>query len=175
MKLWGQAGRGQGVTSLHFAYPFPRFAPPHHSILSSFTSPANLPPPPLPCLPAATCRQAAVPAIPSPAVLLLPSFFIKLLKRQSGSVVVAWYPACWPSQSAQLQRRPARRILAPSSNQMAALRFSGSNGILSVAIGTIGKQRHKMNYSVSSSSLMDKRTERPRTLRCAVLCCCSCQ
>lgn len=39
MKLWGQAGRGQGVTSLHFAYPFPRFTP-HHIIPLSLPLPA---------------------------------------------------------------------------------------------------------------------------------------
>lgn len=45
MKLWGQAGRGQGVTSLHFAYPFPRFTLPSttsfHS-LSLHPAPAYL-------------------------------------------------------------------------------------------------------------------------------------
>lgn len=38
----------------------------------------------------------------------------------------------------------------------------------STSSGAIGKQRPKMNYPVSSPSLMDKRTERSRTLRCAV-------
>ena len=53
----------------------------------------------------------------------------------------------------------------PSLNQVPRL-LSGPNGIFSAAIGTIGKQRPKMNYLVSSPSLMDKRTKRPRTLRC---------
>ena len=37
-----------------------------------------------PSLSAATCRQAVAPAIPPPAVPLLPFFFIKLPKQQSG-------------------------------------------------------------------------------------------
>lgn len=163
MKLWGQAGRGQSVTSLHFAYPFPRFTPPqHHSILSPFIQPHQ---PTSSSVP--SCRPPRVGELLSqlsfPAVLLLPFFFIKLLKRQSAAV--AWYPACWPSQSVQLQRAPSSPHLCPSPNQVPRL-FSGSNGILSVAIGTIGKQRPKMNYPVSSSSLMNNQTGRSRTLRC---------
>ena len=36
MKLWDPTGRGQGVTSLHFAYPFPCFAPSTTSFHSLF-------------------------------------------------------------------------------------------------------------------------------------------
>ena len=47
---------------------------------SSFAQPATC----RSILSAATCRQAVAPAIPPPAVPLLPFFFIKLPKQQSG-------------------------------------------------------------------------------------------
>lgn len=50
----------------------------------------------------------------------------------------------------------ARAQLARRSCPFMAAARPGSNDILSVAEGTIGKQRLKMNYSVSSSSLMNK-------------------
>ena len=152
MKLWNPAGRGRSVASLPLPFPLPFII----FILSSSTSPSL--PPPLPSLPAATCRQATVPAIFSPAILLLPFFFIKL---PSGSVAVAAWrgaPVCWPSQPAQLQRHPARRALAlpaaacPLPSSLSPASRCGP----SAAIRTIGKQRLKMNYSVSSSSLMNK-------------------
>lgn len=122
MKLWNRVGRGQGVTSLHFAYPFPCFAPSTTSFHSLFLRPAS--PTYLllrSILPAATCRQAAVPAILSPAVLLLPFFFIKLPKRQSGSVAVALCPASRSSCGG----RPARRTLV-----LHQIRCRGSSPVL---------------------------------------------
>ena len=123
---------------------------------SSFAQPATC----RPSLSAATCRQAVAPAIPPPAVPLLSFFFIKLPKQQ-GMAYVAWCctqpagPTCRSSQPVQPQRRPARRTLASSPNQVPRL-LSGSNGILSVEDGAIGKQRPKINYPVSFPSLLNK-------------------
>ena len=93
---------------------------------------------------------------PSPAVPLLPFFFIKLPKQQ-GMAYVAWCctqpagPACRFSHSgAQFAAPlPLHQIRWPRL-------FSGSNGILSVAGGAIGKQRPKMRFSVSFPSLLNK-------------------
>ena len=67
--------------------------------------------------------RARLSSYPSPAVLLLPFFFIKLPKQHSveGRTVAGVQPA----GPAVTGRRPARRTLAPSSNRMAAasLRF----------------------------------------------------
>ena len=62
MKLWGKVGRGQGVTSLRFAYPLP-LPPPHHSVLSSSTRSASQHPP-LPGLPSATDRKSKTSSYP---------------------------------------------------------------------------------------------------------------
>ena len=74
-----------------------------------------------------------------------------------GGRRVALYSTCRPSLPVQLADcgRPARRTLAPSPNQVPRL-LSGSNGILSVAGGAIGKQRPKMRFSVSFPSLLNK-------------------
>lgn len=95
MKLWNRVGRGQSVTSLHFAYPFPRFTlpPPHHSILSPSTQPHHLL---RSSLSAATCRETVAPAILAPAVFLLPFLLHKITgAAERGSCVV-------PSLLAQL-------------------------------------------------------------------------
>ena len=116
---------------------------------SSFAQPATC----RSILSAATCRQAVAPAIPPPAVPLLPFFFIKLPKQQSGRPLRSVVPSL-PVQLANCGR-PARRTLASSPNQVPRL-LSGSNGILSVAGGAIGKQRPKMRFPVSFPSLLNK-------------------
>ena len=106
-----------------------------------------------PSLSAATCRQAVAPAIPPPAVPLLPFFFIKLPKQQSGrplrSVV--------PSLPVQLADCGAQLVAPLPLHQIRWPRLlSGSNGILSVEDGAIGKQRPKMRFPVSFPSLLNK-------------------
>ena len=104
-------------------------------------------------LSAATCRQAVAPAIPPPAVPLLPFFFIKLPKQQSGRPlrsVVPSLPVQLADCGAQLAAPlPLHQIRWPRL-------LSGSNGILSVAGGAIGKQRPKMRFPVSFPSLLNK-------------------
>lgn len=108
-------------------------------------------------LSAATSRQAVAPAILAPAVLLLPFLLHKITEaeeRKRGGGVV-------PSQPTQLAG-PA--VAAPSSpagpypfiQSDGSSPLSGHNGIFSAAIGTIGKQRPKINYLVSSPSLTNK-------------------
>ena len=103
-----QPGRGHSLTPLLFPPPFiiPFFSPstpPHHP---ASPTPAYQPP---------RVGRAIFPSYPSPAVLLLPFFFIKLPKQQNVAVV-AWRstlladPASRPSHS---MWRPARRTLAP--------------------------------------------------------------
>lgn len=157
MKLQNQVGRGQGITSLrstslihsrHSTSP-----PPHHSILSPSTQPHQ----PTSSSVGRHVPPSSCPSYPSPAVLLLPSFFINY---RSSRAEAQWTSrGMVPSLLAQLAG-PA--VAAPSSshpcsspNQVPRL-LSGSNGILSAAIGTIGKQRLKMNYPVSFSSLTNK-------------------
>ena len=92
----------------------------------------------------------------SPAVLPFPFFFINYWSRR------AWREGPWrgtrlTNPAVLLNDNVAARPACPPplSNRMAAAR-PGSNDILSVAEGAIGKQRLKMNYPVSSSSLMNK-------------------
>lgn len=125
----------------------------HSLLLHPAHQPATYPP----SLSAATCRRAMSSSYPSPAVPLLPFFFIKLPKQKSVEErTVAGAQLADPAVLLNDNRaRPARRTLAPSSNRVPRL-LSGSNGILSVAGGAIGKQRPKMNYPVSFPLLMNK-------------------
>ena len=145
---------------LHHLPARPRPESCSHSRLISPSFPLSLPPPSPPARiapPQLVGRHGSgeqcPPAILSPAIPPLPFFFIKLPKQHSveGRTVAGVQPA----GPAVTGRRPARRTLAPSSNRMPRL-LSGSNGTLSVAIGAIGKQSMKMNYPVSSPSLMNK-------------------
>ena len=80
MKLWNLAGRGQSITS-----------PPPPTIISTFspsTRSASQHPPP-PSLSSATDLESQTSSYPYPSCFALPSFFIKLPKRQSVAVV-AW-------------------------------------------------------------------------------------
>ena len=151
-----QPGRGQSSLLLLPLQPSSL----HLSILSSSTIlRQQVPSPPFQLV----CRHvppSSCSSYPSPAVPLFPFFFIKLLKQQDMAYV-AWRctqpagPACRSSQPVQPQRRPARRTLASSPNQVPRL-LSGSNGILSVEDGAIGKQRPKMRFPVSFPSLLNK-------------------
>lgn len=84
------------------------------SILCPFTPPQCPHPPPSQLVSRHVSKEQYSPAIPPPAVPLLPSFFIKLLKQQNVADVT-WRstlpadPASRPSCSG----RPARRALAP--------------------------------------------------------------
>ena len=130
------------------------YAPPSPTIISTFspsTRSASQHPLP-PSLSFATNRKSQTSSYPRSSCFAFPFFFIKLPKPQSVAVV-AW-------RGTQLAG-PA--IAAPSSPPLLLLHpigwprlLSGSNGILSVAIGAIGKQRLKINYPISSSSLMNK-------------------
>lgn len=100
------------------------------------------------------------PANPPPAILLLPSFFIKLPKQKSVAVVT-WRstqladPASRPSCSGRPARLPARASwwsTCPPSPPLSPVSRCGP----STSSEAIGKQRPKMNYPVSSPSLMDK-------------------
>ena len=147
MKLWNPAGRGQNITSLRFIHsrapplPPPRLAYPRLSY-SRFSPPR--------------IRRVALQL--SLLQLFRPSFLLHKITEaaERGGCRVARYPACWPSQPAQLQREPSSPHPCPFTQSGSLLLLFGSNGILSVAIGAIGKQRLKMNYPVSSSSLMNK-------------------
>ena len=148
MKLWSQASRGQSPLRSHSRFLFP--------LSFSFSLPSSCPslPPPLPSLPAATCRQAAVPAISSPAVL--PSFLLHKIteaaERKCSGCRVARRPASLPSCSgAQLAAGPCSSRWSACPPPSPASRCGPS-----AADGAIGKQRLKKNYSVSSSSLMNK-------------------
>ena len=141
MKLWNQAGRGQSVAS------------PPPTIISTFspsTRSASQHPPP-PSLSSATDRKSQPSSYPYPSCFA-PSFLLHKITEaaERGGRYVARYPASRPSYSgAQLAAPPLHPIGWPRP-------LSGSNYILSVVIGAIEKQRLKMNYPVSSSSLMNK-------------------
>ena len=148
MKLWNQVGRGQSVASFRFihsrrALPL-HLSHPVHSRLprSRFPSPR--------------IGRTKPPAILTPAVPLLPFFFINYRSRKVGAkdsycCFGLTFQLAGPAIAAPSSLHPC-----PFTQSGGLLLLSGSNGILSVAIETIGKQRLKINYPVSSSSLMNK-------------------
>ena len=97
------------------------------------------------------------PAISSPAVLLLPSLFIKLPKQKSVAVVT-WRstlpadPAVACGRPARLPARAFRQLACPSPSPPSPISRCGP----STAIGAIGKQRPKMRFPVSFPSLTNK-------------------
>ena len=100
--------------------------PSFHSLSLHPAPPARIAPPQL-LLRHGTGEQCP-PAIPLPAVLLLPSFFIKLPKQQSVAVVT-WRstlpadPACRPSCSVRAPSSPAGPRPSGSSLVLHLLRF----------------------------------------------------
>ena len=117
-------------------------------------SPTNLLPPPFQLV----CRHGSgeqySPAISSPAVLLLPSFFISNRVWRWRGIQLA-DPASWPSCSgAQLARRPvlSRGRLVPPPFSFSSVSKCGP----STSSETIEKQRPKMRFPVSFPSLMNK-------------------
>ena len=144
-----QLGRGQ---SLCFAFLLP---PSFHSL----PHPSHHPTPSSAQLPLRHVPgEQYPPAIPPPAVPLLPFFFIKLPKHQSVADVI-------PSQPVQLfcptiaWRAPSSPRPCPSQWPACPPPFSlspVSRCGLSTSSGAIGKQRPEMNYPVSSPSLMNK-------------------
>ena len=124
----------------------------HHSILSSSTRPTS-PHPAAPSLPAATDRETIAPAISLPAVSPSPFLLHKLPKQQSVAAVT------WRSTQLAGPVVDGAQLAAglyPPGSSLILLPSPVSRRGPSAAIGTIGKQRPKMNYSVSSSSLMNK-------------------
>ena len=102
-------------------------------------SPANLPPPSPQLVGRHVSGEQYSPAISSPAVLLLPSLFIKLPKQKSVAVVT-WRSA----QLADPACRPSCSVRAPSSP--AGPRPSGSSLVLHrlhllPALGAVHPQR----------------------------------
>ena len=73
--------RPQPESMLRLLFPpsFPLFLPPPAPLASTLRHPS---------LSAATDRESNILQLPAPAVLLLPSFFIKFLKQQSVAAVV---------------------------------------------------------------------------------------
>lgn len=98
--------------------------PPHHSVLSSSTPPHQ---PPSSSVGRHVSGEQYSPAISSPAVLLLPSFFIKLPKQKSVAVVT-WRSTRLPTQlagPAVACGRLARRTLV-----LHQIRCRGSSPVL---------------------------------------------
>lgn len=152
MKLWDQAGPRQGAASLHFIHPVAPLLP--IPVLSLSVSPSTRPST-APAFPPPRIGRASPPAILTPAVLLLPFFFIKLPSGRAGWDG-PWRGTQLADPAVLLNDNMARAQLARRSCSFMTAARPGSNDILSVAEGAIGKQRLKMNYSVSSSSLMNK-------------------
>lgn len=109
MKLWNRVGRGHGVTSLHFAYPFPRFAPPSTTSFHSLFSPTNLPPPPF-HLASRHVPSSRSSSYPHSSCSALPSSFIKITEaaeRKRGGGVVPSLLAQLASPSVEAPSSPA--------------------------------------------------------------------
>ena len=124
------------------------------------------PPPPQPHHPASSAAQLPLrhvsgeqysPAISSPAVPLLPSFFIKLPKQQSVAVVVPSQPtqlsyptiACGAQLAAPL---PLPVAACPPPFSLSPVSRCGP----STSSEAIGKQRPKTRFPVPSPSLTNK-------------------
>ena len=149
IKLWNQADRGQSAASLRFIHSrrFTLLPPcPAHSRLP------HSPPP------SATSQKSQTSSYPCPSCPTFPSFFIKLPKRQSRSVaVVAWRGTqlAGPAVAVRPARSQARAlpvVACPLPSPLPPV----SGCALSAAEETIGKQRPKMRFPVSSSSLTNK-------------------
>ena len=144
-----QPARGQSLcstSSLHHSRP--PLPPP---------SPTTPHPPPQLTLRHGSGEQCP-PAISSPAVPLLPSFFIKLLKQQNverRTVAAPTLPTqlSYSTITGRASSSPPSLLLHPIGWPR---RLSGPNGTLSVAGGAIGKQSMKMNYPVLFPSLTNK-------------------
>lgn len=155
MKLWNRVGRGQGATSLRSALSIPAtlpLPPPHHSILLSL-HPAP-PPPPFQlvgrhvsgnCCSSYSCSSCFV----------LPFLLHKITgAAERGGCVVPSLLAqlVGPAVAgAQLARRPVAACPSPFFSLS-----PGPNGGPFAAGGAIGKQRPKMRFPVSFSSLTNK-------------------
>ena len=127
-------------------------SPPPFIFPSFPSSPSAQPATCRPSLSAATCRSS----YSFPAVPLLPSFFIKLPKQQ-GMAYVAWRCTQPAGPDSRFSHSGAQLVAPLPLHQIRRPRLlSGSNGILSVAGGAIGKQRPKINYPVSFPSLLNK-------------------
>ena len=133
---------------------------------SSF--PFSLPPPSStsPHRPAPACRpprvgRAIFSSYLLPSCSTSPFLLHKITEAtERGGCHVAKHPACRPSLPIQLQRAgaqlaapaPSRQLACPPPPPLSPISRCGP----STAIGAIGKQSMKMNYPVSSPSLMNK-------------------
>ena len=103
-------------------------------------------------------EEQCPPAIPPPAVPLLPFFFIKLLKQQSvEGRTVAGAQLADPAvllndNTAGASSPPSLLLHSIGGRPPASVSRCGS----STSSEAIGKQRPKMNYPVSSPSLTNK-------------------
>ena len=111
-----------------------------------------------PSLPSATCRESNILQLSLPSCSASPFLLHKLLKQQSverrtGAGAQLTDPAVLPNDNTAGAQLAAPLLLHPIGWPRL---LSGSNGDSSVAIGAIGKQSMKMNYPISSPSLMNK-------------------
>ena len=120
-----------GRTQTSAPAPTSVFFSSHHPILSPSTQPHQPAPPPLQFLLRHWSGKQCPPAIPSPAVPPLSSFFIKLPKRESmeGRTVAGAQLADPAVLLNDNRARPAYRTLAPSSNRVAALRLPSPGAV----------------------------------------------
>ena len=107
MKLWNRASRGQSVTSLRFI---------HSRALPSSTTSSPLSTTSLTSH-SATDRKSQTYSYSHSGCFVFPSFFIKLPKQKSGSIVDSCRRSSLPTQPAG----PASRLRAPSSPQARSL------------------------------------------------------
>ena len=152
MKLWNRASRGQSVTSLRFI---------HSRALPSSTTSSPLSTTLLTSH-SATDRKSQTYSYSHSGCFVFPSFFIKLPKQKSGSIVDSCRRSSLPTQpagpavagGAQLARGPApfRWLVCPLPTPLSPVSRCGP----SAAGGAIGKQRPKMRFPVSFSSLTNK-------------------
>lgn len=128
--------------------------PPHHSILLSLH----------PALPTylllrrpPRVGRAIFSSYLLPSCSTSPFLLHKITEAEErGGCHVAEHPLTDPASRPSCSvRAPSSPHPCPSPNQVPRL-FSGSNGILSAAGGTIGKQRPEKNYPVPSPSLTNK-------------------
>ena len=133
----------QSVTSLRFIHSRGSTSP---STASSPLSTASL------TVFSATDLESQTSSYPCSSCFAPPSLLHKVTEAaERGGCRVARYPASWPSYSGTQLAAPLpfHPIGWPQL-------LSGSNDILSVAIGAIGKQRPKMRFPVSFSLLTNK-------------------
>lgn len=124
------------------------------STLPPFTQSHQPAPPTAPVSPPPRVGRAMPSSYPSPSCSASPFLLHKITETaERGGKDRGGRPACRPSCNRRAPSSPPPLLLHPIGWPRL---LSGSNGILSVAGGAIGKQSMKMNYPVSSPSLTNK-------------------